>query len=137
MSAIPADIRISFDRDMSLLIYSCELSRKFWKQYGEEIKDFLEKNASSDLITDPLNDGWRGIEAWRLVLEYFLPTPHNQRTGVVYFKYDGIPVINYEYGPNVPISSPQKRLKRNKLAKNLFQSLIKRRKNGEIEGKIL
>ena len=137
LSAIPSDIRIGFDRDISLLIYSCELSQKFWKQYEREIIDFLEENGSLDLITDFLNGGWRGIEAWRFVLEYFLPTPHDQITGVAYFKADAVPVINYEYGPNVPILSPSKRLRRDNLAKDLFKSLIKKRKNGKIKGKIL
>lgn len=140
LSAIPSDIRISFDRDISLLIYSCDLSLKFWKQYKGELVNFLEENGSLDLITDPLNNNWRendGMEAWRLVLEYFLPTPHDQKTGVAYFKSDSIPVINYEYGPNIPILSSQKRLRRDKLARNLFKSLIKRQKDGKIDGKIL
>jgi hypothetical protein len=119
------------------LIYSCTLCRKFWKQYGTEIENFLEQNGSLDLITDPLNKSWVGIEAWRLVLEYFLETPHDQKTGVAYFKSAGIPVITYEYAHDVPIFPPQKRLKRDELVKKLFKSLIERRKNEEIKGKIL
>lgn len=136
LNIAPADIRIAFDREMSLLIYTSTLSWTFWIQYHKTIEEFLEQNGSLDLLTDSTNKCWAGTEAWRFILEYWLTTPHDQVSGVAYFKKDGIPVENYEYAQGVPVCKPKKRKLRNALARTLFETLIEKWKKKEIKGKL-
>ena len=136
LNTAPADIRIAFDREISLLIYNSTLSWTFWTQYHKTIEEYLEQNGSLDLLTDSVNKCWAGTEAWRLILEYWLTTPHDQTVGVAYFKKDGIPVENYEYAQGVPVCKLEKRKLRNELARCLFETLIEKLENKEIEGKL-
>lgn len=120
----PFDIRICFDRDMAIIIYTCELAVEFWEQYEDKIENYLEKHGNLDLLTNSANENWKGIESWRLILEYWLITPHEQVSGYAYFKADGIPIENYEYeeGINVKVAS------RNELASELFPWLVAEQK---------